>query len=449
MDNKKELIDHIRDELKKMPDRPYRAGAWEAFRAKQQPVPIRRPLSKLWIAASIAAVIGVGAIVYVKMDSGMNADQIVAENSRSTSPIQEVHPIERPDLTKTVAEKEQLERQELAVELLSEDHYAKSPIVALVMPESMKLSALSIHNYGVSAIRTPQISSSDLLTYQFNSPQLFSSEELEEELQGDRQPEMILAQTVDPNFAKVKQNPEQLVPKKMRLSKRFELGLFLSPARTSETFDMGGGLLVAYKLSKNLAIRTGASFNQYEVGILAADMGKKGKEPLVQESPVFTPDGTEMLSKDIPYRINAIIKPNLKSVSGKVQTLDIPVELKYNVSRDFYVVGGLSSAIVLSQERFNHMTEYNNSINLSTDKNVDKSMEGNKLNQKVTKLASKDNNVSTNGFGGFINLSIGKKTDISRSLKVSIEPFVKLPVGQFKRADMNYTNGGIKIITSF
>src|SRR5690606_21840648 len=54
-----------------------------------------------------------------------------------------------------------------------------------------------------------------------------------------------------------------------------------------------------------------------------------------------------------------------------------------------------------------------------------------------------------NGFGGFVNFSIGRRVNMGKTIKVSIEPFVKLPVGQFKRADMNYTNCGIRIMTSF
>jgi len=48
-----------------------------------------------------------------------------------------------------------------------------------------------------------------------------------------------------------------------------------------------------------------------------------------------------------------------------------------------------------------------------------------------------------------VNFSIGKEMRVNKRMNLSVEPYVKLPVGSFKQADMNYTNGGIRIITNF
>ena len=78
------------------------------------------------------------------------------------------------------------------------------------------------------------------------------------------------------------------------------------------------------------------------------------------------------------------------------------------------------------------------------------SKEMNDAVQPVTrKVKTDEENVNTNNFGGFVNFSIGKEMRVNKRLNLSVEPYVKLPVGSFKRADMNYTNGGIRIITNF
>jgi len=68
----------------------------------------------------------------------------------------------------------------------------------------------------------------------------------------------------------------------------------------------------------------------------------------------------------------------------------------------------------------------------------------------ITKsVESMENNVNTNGFSGFVNFSLGKEVKMNKRVGISVEPYLKIPVGQYRRADMDYTNGGIRIMTSF
>ena len=70
--------------------------------------------------------------------------------------------------------------------------------------------------------------------------------------------------------------------------------------------------------------------------------------------------------------------------------------------------------------------------------------------QAITKtINSAENNVNTNGFSGFVNISLGKKVNVRNGVNLAIEPYLKVPVGQYRRADMDYTNGGIRIMTNF
>src|SRR5690606_17150144 len=121
------------------------------------------------------------------------------------------------------------------------------------------------------------------------------------------------------------------------------------------------------------------------------------------------------------YRTNNVMMPNLNSVSSKMQTLDVPLEIKYNIINDYYVVGGASYAFVLSQERYNHFSEYTDAITYSSASNSDKPTS---TPQKTVerKVKSNNENVDTDGLGGFVNFAIGRKTGITKSLNISVEP---------------------------
>lgn len=475
--NNKELIDFIKAELKGMEDIPYREGAWESFREKHTPVvAIKRPTRHLWVVAAVAAVVGFGILFLQKTDQDIPAggNQVVQEQKANKTNKSEGEA--KSDLSQEPAwvatESPQAEALGGADNAAAAEKQGAAPVESAgatsalyasngltdtygathFSPEKSALAGLGYA--GLQGLRADELAKqADLRLSQRDtkSPNLFGAGDDATQASATMNPSgLIMAQEADPNFANQQMASNNLSPKKKKLTDRFELGAFLSPSRSTETYDVGGGLLLAYKLNDKLSVRTGASFNQYEVGILASEMGgkraSKGLGDVSYDSPAT---GMEMLTADIPYRANSVMLPNLNSVTGKVQTLDIPIELKYNINRQFYVSGGVSSAIVLSQERYEHLTEYTGALSFSSESNTDRPVnkEGVTATEK-TQLSTQEN-VNTNGFGGFVNLSIGRKTNISRKLNLSIEPFVKLPVGQFKRADMNYTNGGIKVITSF
>ena len=259
--------------------------------------------------------------------------------------------------------------------------------------------------------------------------------------------DLITGEEIDPLFAYQNEVERPLAPKKLRLNQRIELGAFLSPSTTDKSFDLGGGLVFAYQLSDKLAIRTGASFNQYEVSMLHSDVQQVAVAKRQAAAPVQ--NSGKLISKaGAGLRTDNLFLPNLNAVTGKIQTLDVPLELRYNLTKQFYATGGLSYAAVLSQERFDH---YEQSAAIPTYSSVSDSEKPtqNAVTTIKTTEVSPDENINTNGFGGFVNFSIGRKVDLGKRMKVSVEPYVKLPVGQFKRADMNYTNGGVRIMTSF
>lgn len=426
-DSNKELIDLIREGLKNAEELPYKEGAWEAYKAKYEPTRKVRYLAPLWVAAAVTALAGF-TFLFNDWSDSTEPISVVETGQGNVKPVPMTD--EATDQSLIIEETDRL----VSASVQNNEGERKD----MVTLDRIDLQTLELAPLGNIPVLTREIKTPDLISFkEDNKPRAVLSWD------GD----LIAGQQIDPNFAYQSEAARYLSPKKLRLTDRFELGAFVSPSTTDRSFDLGGGLVFAYRFNDKLAIRTGASFNQYEVGMLRSHVQEVGEEKRQEAASIKNED--EVVSKQASSLStdNSYI-PNLNAVTGKVQTLDIPLEIRYNVTKQFYATGGVSYAAVLSQERFDHYEESAGTVTYSSASDSDSPTQ-NTVTTVETTVKSADENINTNGFGGFVNFSVGKKTNISRTMKISVEPFVKFPVGQFKRADMNYTNGGIRIITTF
>lgn len=208
--------------------------------------------------------------------------------------------------------------------------------------------------------------------------------------------------------------------------KKWEMGAFVSPASTSKSITLGGGVALAYNVSTKVSIRSGASIQHY-----GAVSGNSPITPalasnsFVADAPNYISQ-TGLNSSPVMRTADAKEAKSNERVSGKILTVDIPVDVRYSINKNFYTSVGVSYVGILDQERATiyetNNTEYRQK---STEKNVD-----------------------DQGVNGFINLSVGRKQRVGK-LSISVEPYYKIPVGGLRSSDLNYTNGGVKIITSF
>ncbi|SMG17050.1 outer membrane beta-barrel protein [Sphingobacterium psychroaquaticum] len=439
--NNKELIDVVREQLKAFEETPYKQGAWESYKATYESAgKTRRLTSWYWASAAAVVAMGIGLFISQRQTVDIPVQQVVHTDQRSTASPAERGLGNSSDAATELPLMNTNESEELARVESGDAHNA-----AVSLPNTFAQRAQIAVQQILSSI-TPETAATVQASQLAHTHIAVGRPVLRDVHDGDPQVAdvdlglgfALAQQDASSNFKKENQ-ALALAPKKMRILSKMELGAFLSPSTTDSKIDLGGGLILGYQLNDKLTLRTGASFNQYEVGILPS--GMYGKEQ-VQNSPVVG-----QASKDMPYKTYATL-PNINAVTGKVQTLDIPLELQYKMGKQFYTSVGVSYAAVLSQERFNHYQENADPLMFSSTSNTERpTNEDVKVVER--KVQSVDNNVDPNGFAGFVNFSIGKKTNLSKALKLSIEPYVKIPVGQFKRADMNYTNGGIKVITTF
>ncbi len=267
----------------------------------------------------------------------------------------------------------------------------------------------------------------------------------------DDENSLILNNSMNDNLAyntqgNINGQEQELKNRNFNFNEKFDLGLFVSPSSTDDRFSFGGGFLLAYNLNKHISIRTGLAYNKYDVSVM--------KDPVANaETPVNASremlQKSNLLSQDKQFMSTSVILPNINAISGNVQALEIPLDIRVKSKNGFYASSGLTYATVFNQNRYAHYVDNANS-ELFGNGLPENEADVKSAVQPVSKaIKTEDENISQNGFGGFVNFSIGKEMKMKKNINLSIEPYLKLPVGSFKRADMNYTNGGIRIITNF
>lgn len=435
---KKELIDEIIGQLKDH-ELPYKEGSWEKFASSYDSIPQRPSNWKYWSAAAALLVFaGVGywgmnndtpkdapAVVIVKnqptddvignnkdlkesmqrsLSDAIRDDDLVSERLFRTTPFTYAgvanHPVQHSDNKRVILS---------SGRLMPATDLTFSKEIASLQSIPLKNSKFSANidwdeddGEGVAAQSNSIAISSGNMTQRDAAKlsQLYAMQ------QGNTRASIIQNETIR--------------------EKKWEMGAFVSPASTSESITLGGGVALAYNISSKISLRSGASIQHY-----GAVSGNTPITPAMASNS-FSLDAPNYISQSnssnsfITRTADAKDAKSNERVSGKILTVDIPVDVRYAITKNFYTSVGVSYVGVLDQERAmiyeTNNTEYKQK---STDKNVD-----------------------DKGVNGFVNFSVGRKQKIGK-LSISVEPYYKAPIGGLKSSDLNYSNGGVKIITSF
>ncbi len=456
MKSEKEIIDDIISRIKEQPDRGYREGAWENFKRQNPGTTARtRPMAR-WISAAAALLlVGMGTLYYVKNSvilptSDTNVNAVVEHKS---APTESAAPGQSQTETTTAIPQNNTANTPLdrtytmdnnAI-LADRNNYVQSQAIKQSLSLPLMTEALSpidqqieIPSGGVfrEALVMPRYASIDLKKPQSATP-------IPENL-------ILAAKSIPTSELNLKEVETRSQNKQVRFGDKFDLALFVSPQSTGQKTNVGGGLTLAYNLTNKISVRTGASYNSYEVGIMKNPIEPSSSETVVvNQNQSNAPAIGKMMNGYSAVENNRMILPNVNAVTSVVQSVDIPLEVKYNVGKSLYAVAGVSYSAILGQERNAHYVDNVNAETFSQGfpENETQMKSAVKAVNKTVKSA--EQNVSTNGFNGFVNFSIGKKVKVNNRFGVSVEPYFKIPVGQYRRADMDYTNGGIRVMTNF
>lgn len=239
---------------------------------------------------------------------------------------------------------------------------------------------------------------------------------------------------------------------------RWGMGLALASSMTTEKLNIGGGLSVSYRLSDRLSISS---------GLIVARVGVNGqgasplRGPMMADNPIgplgMTPPVNSAGGDHSGGKLEAAARPDatptyhtrsLRSATSNLLTLDVPIDLKFKLNRSLYTAVGVSILGIVDEVRTHHYIDHINEPMFgyasSAGQDINRSVQATYV-EEVAKVQP----LQGTSYAGYLNFSVGHKTSLGRKLNLSVEPFFKLPVGRLSRADMNLTNGGIRIVTGF
>lgn len=437
MKNDKEIIDEIVNRLKSRPEVEYRQGAWEGFKDQHSIGATKMRQIPRWAAAAAAALLlfGIGTLYYFNESVVTPEGTAIRMASDAQSQANKELPSQEEKIEKTakavatttstsrtlfgLQDKRASERLEQLPPLMADVKTIDSRPITITA-DDISLMHDEIRKYS-------NIGASDVQSYATTVEHL------------------TLATTAIPKSDVSVREVENISQNRnVRFGDKFDLGLYVSPQSTGDKMNVGGGLTLAYNLTSKISLRTGASYNSYEVGRL--------KNPNAADSyeSVFVRNDMDKNMLNSPSaETSKMMVPNVNAVTSIVQSVDVPLELKYNVGKSLYAVAGVSYSAIIGQERNAHYIENVNAETFSTGFPENEKQMQTAVKAVTKTVKSADKSVSTNGFNGFVNFSVGKKVKVNNRFGVSVEPYFKIPVGEYRRADMDYTNGGIRIMTNF
>src|SRR5690606_23177620 len=110
-------------------------------------------------------------------------------------------------------------------------------------------------------------------------------------------------------------------------------------------------------------------------------------------------------------------------ITGFVKSVDIPLEVKVNDnSNTFYAAAGLSYSAIFNQKREAHYVENLNQVTFSEGYPENKQQAEAAVKPITRTIESAEENVNSNGFNGFVNLSVGRNVKLNRRVGLSVEP---------------------------
>ena len=416
--NDGELIAHIKQSLKTH-EELYQIGAWEKFNAQQQPK--KRPIFWLSRISGAAAILAICfSLIWFTTNNPQN-EQVVKVDTPKNDEIKSF------DL-QTLAT-ENTKGKPLKGRITSTDSQDEVIFVKETTPLNTQ-TTVNLDNVSISATITPAVTSEKVINQQVIA-----------NVEEKSKPNILDFLVEETQKNDVKQS--KLAVHKRQ--KKWDMGIMLAPSfGNTRELNMGYGLSMSYNFSNRLSLTSGIAYNKMNA------------------------------SKNLPTNIgrSSIILGNTRSlemINEEVTGIDIPLELKYHINKNVYANLGISGFAVLNQNRNNTFVEEvviksplnapstsGAAIGANGGSNSNGLLEGQKgqfanayiVNQRTTERASTAA-IETLNYIGFYNFSFGYTKKVYKNHALSIEPFVKLPIGVVTQDNLRLIGTGVRLRVGF
>ena len=201
---------------------------------------------------------------------------------------------------------------------------------------------------------------------------------------------------------------------------KWEAGVIVASSfGNTKKMNMGYGISMGYVISDKISLNSGLSYNQ-----MASSRSV--------EAPLTMASGSK----------------KLVSIEAKFTGIDIPMEIKYHLSKNIYAKAGLSAFAVLNQKRNNNFVEGKLIERpVSTPAGVQELKTFVVIESTTEEV--RESEIKEDNYLGFYNFSFGYKQKISKNKAVAIEPFMKLPIKEVTKENLHLFETGVRLKFDF
>ncbi|GGH01145.1 outer membrane beta-barrel protein [Pedobacter zeae] len=226
--------------------------------------------------------------------------------------------------------------------------------------------------------------------------------------------------TFEELLAKDSRADQQKASSKTNENSKWQPDVYVAPAMGNDNkVNMNYGFSLSYAIANKLSISSGISYASISA--------------------------TESLDASAPQTLSG---KNLAAVDAKVRGINIPLELKYNISDKLYTNIGVSALAVLNNSQQNSYIV--NQVQSFSSPAVNGYADSKTLIVKEKTVEPQpEASIDPDKYIGFYNFSLGYKQKISKKNNISIEPFLRLPMKTFSKENLNLTNGGLRLKIDF
>ncbi|WP_343522207.1 hypothetical protein [Pedobacter sp.] len=226
--------------------------------------------------------------------------------------------------------------------------------------------------------------------------------------------------TFEELLAKDSRADQQKASSKTNENSKWQPDVYVAPAMGNDNkVNMNYGFSLSYAIANKLSISSGISYASISA--------------------------TESLDASAPQTLSG---KNLAAVDAKVRGINIPLELKYNISDKLYTNIGVSALAVLDNSQQNSYIV--NQVQSFSSPAVNGYADSKTLIVKEKTVEPQpEASIDPDKYIGFYNFSLGYKQKISKKNNIAIEPFLRLPMKTFSKENLNLTNGGLRLKIDF
>ncbi|GGE68004.1 outer membrane protein with beta-barrel domain [Pedobacter psychrotolerans] len=407
----KELIEHITTQLQNHEEN-YAPGAWERFSKKEEKKRGGFVFWPLWTAAAIILVLS--GLFLFNYEDKTNKNTIAKSKTENTDS-QLIEPKKDHIIDHQIAvedsktalkndEKSAVPQAKNTYQAQVNDFESQNPLFAIkqVQDKTNERKIDVLENIANVTPANSGLANTEVKVLQ-EKPKANNKMTFED----------LLALDSKTNHGKNAQN-------KVNHSQKWEQDVYVAPSMGNDSkVNMNYGFSLSYAIANKLSISSGVSYASIS--------------------------STESQNAAAPQSLSG---KNLESINAKVQGINVPLEVRYNISDKLYTGIGVSALAVLNNSQ-------QNTYLVNQVQTLSSPLANGTTDSKSFIVAEKQSEpqptstIDPDKYIGFYNFSLGYKQKISKKNNIAIEPFLRLPMKTFSRENLNLTNGGLRLKVDF